>query len=178
MRGFRVKCGERPLEVGGMWNSHEVPHERWCYENSGMHVGKYLVYAGLDYRIKSQDCRNVFLWLELLNWWVYKMRRCCGWRGWSMRKLEPGARLNIRRANMVKQGLMYSKQNWKWMLTRLWNNENIGSYIDSYEESNSDFRGGSSRSQPPCHPSMLYSKLLQFLYTYTGWECCKVELQS
>ena len=35
-----------------------------------------------------------------------------------MRKLEPIARLNIRRPNMVKQGLVYSKQNRKWMLKR------------------------------------------------------------
>ena len=54
------------------------------------------------------------------------MRRCCDWRGWSVRKLEAIERLNIRRPNMVRRGLMYLKQNWKWMLTRLWKNENIG----------------------------------------------------
>ena len=25
IRGFMVKCGERPLEGGGMWNSREAP---------------------------------------------------------------------------------------------------------------------------------------------------------
>ena len=33
MRGFKVKCGERPLEEGGMRNSREAPHELWCYGN-------------------------------------------------------------------------------------------------------------------------------------------------
>ena len=36
-----------------------------------------------------------------------------------MRKLEPMAKLNIRKPNMVKLGLVYSKQNLKWMLTML-----------------------------------------------------------
>ena len=54
------------------------------------------------------------------------MRHCCDWRGWSVWKLEAIERLNIRRPNMVKRELVYLKQNWKWMLTRLWNNENIG----------------------------------------------------
>ena len=67
MRGFMVKCGERPLEGEGMRNSCEAPHERWCYGNCGMHVGRYLVYAGLDYRIMSQNFRNAFPWHELLN---------------------------------------------------------------------------------------------------------------
>ena len=53
------------------------------------------------------------------------MRRCCGWRGWSVRKLEVIERLNIRRPNIVRRGLIYLKQNWKWMLTRLWKNDNI-----------------------------------------------------
>ena len=35
--GSIVKCGERPLEKGGMWNSHEAPHERWCYGNCPPH---------------------------------------------------------------------------------------------------------------------------------------------
>ena len=30
---------------------------------------------------------------------------CCGWREWSVHKLEPIARLNIRRPNMVKRDL-------------------------------------------------------------------------
>ena len=81
------------------------------------------------------------------------MRRCCDWWGWSVRKLEHIARLNIRRPNMVKPALMYLKQNWKWMLTRLWKNENIGQYIGYSKESNRGFRGGRSRSQPPCSPS-------------------------
>ena len=45
---------------------------------------------------------------------------------WSMKKSQPIARPHIRRSNMVKQGRMYSKQNWKWMLARLWKNENLG----------------------------------------------------
>ena len=60
MRGFMVKCGERPLEGEGMRNSCEAPHERWCYGNCGMHVGRYLVLAGLDYWIMSQDCKMHF----------------------------------------------------------------------------------------------------------------------
>ena len=67
MRVFMVKCGERPLEGEGMGISLEAPHERWCYGNCGMHVGRYLVLAGLDYRIMSQDCKNAFPWHELLN---------------------------------------------------------------------------------------------------------------
>ena len=54
------------------------------------------------------------------------MRRCCDWRGWSVRKLEPIERLNIGRSNMVKRGLMYLKQNWKLILTRSWKNATIG----------------------------------------------------
>ena len=38
---------------------------------------------------------------------------------------------------------------------RLRKNENIGSYVDYYEESNQGFCGGSSRSQPLCHPLMI-----------------------
>ena len=34
---------------GGMWNSCEAPHERWCYGNCGIHMGRYLVHARLDY---------------------------------------------------------------------------------------------------------------------------------
>ena len=166
-----------PLEEGGTWNSSEAPHQRWCYGNYGMHVDRYLVYAGLDYRIMSQDGRNAFHWHGLLNLWVHKMRCCCGWRGWSMRKLEPIARLKIRRPNMVKQRLMYSKQNWKWVLTRLWKNENIGSYVGYYKELNRGFCSGRSGSQLPCHPSIMCTKLL-LLYTYTSWGCSKVELQS
>ena len=30
---------------------------------------------------------------------------------------------------MVKRGRMYSKQNWKWMLARLWENENVVSKV-------------------------------------------------
>ena len=40
--------------------SLEAPHERWCYGNCGMHVGRYLVLAGLDYWIMSQDCKMHF----------------------------------------------------------------------------------------------------------------------
>ena len=69
---------------------------------------------------------------------------------------------------MVKWLLMYSKQNRKWMLMRLLKNENFGSYVGYYEESNWGFSGGSSGSQPPCHASMMCSKLLLFLYTYMG----------
>ena len=47
--------------------SLEAPHERWCYGNCGMHVGRYLVYAGLDCGIMSQDGRNAFPWHGLLN---------------------------------------------------------------------------------------------------------------
>ena len=35
--------------------------------NRGMHMGRYLVYAGLDYRIMSQDGRNAFAWHGLFN---------------------------------------------------------------------------------------------------------------
>ena len=43
-----------------------------------------------------------------------------------MRKLEPIARLNIRRPNMVKRGLTYSKQNLDHMLPTTRNR--IGAY--------------------------------------------------
>ena len=41
-----------------MWNFREAPHEQCCYGNCGMHVGRYLVYVGLDCGIMSQDGRN------------------------------------------------------------------------------------------------------------------------
>ena len=128
-----------------------------------MHAVRYLVCAGLDYWIMLQDGRNPFPWHGSLNQWVHKMRHCCGWGGWSMRKLEPIARLSIRRANMVKRGLMYSKQKWKWMLISLWKNENIGSYVGYYEELNWGFCSRSSRWQPSCHPSMM---CLKYCYLY------------
>ena len=34
---------------------------------TGTHVGRYLLYAGLDYRIMSQDDRNAFPWHGWLN---------------------------------------------------------------------------------------------------------------
>ena len=34
---------------------------------TGMHVGRYLVYAGLDCGIMSQDGRNAYPWHGLLN---------------------------------------------------------------------------------------------------------------
>ena len=52
---------------GGTWNSHDTSHERWCYKKCGIHVGKYLVHARLDYWILSQDCRNTLPWHKLLN---------------------------------------------------------------------------------------------------------------
>ena len=52
---------------GSMWNSREATHERLWYGNCGMHVGRHLVYDGLDYRIMSQGWRNVFFPHELLN---------------------------------------------------------------------------------------------------------------
>ena len=58
MRGAMVKCGERPLEEGAMGNSRDAPDE---------HGGRYLVYAGLNYRIILRDYRNAFPWHELLN---------------------------------------------------------------------------------------------------------------
>ena len=65
-----------------------------------------------------------------------------------MRKLEHIARLNIRRPNMVKQGLVYSKQNQKLMLTRLQKNENIGLYVGFYKESN---RASATRARDMNH---------------------------
>ena len=116
----------REEERRDMWDSRKTPHEWWCYQNCGMHVGNFLVHARLDYWILSQECRNTLPWHKLLNWWVHKIRRCCGWRGWSKRKVEPIARPNTWRPNLVKRGFMYSKQNWKWMLVRLWKNKNVG----------------------------------------------------
>ena len=34
---------------------------------TGIHVGKYLVHARLDYWVFSQDCRNIITWNTLLN---------------------------------------------------------------------------------------------------------------
>ena len=67
MRGFVVKFGERPLEGEGMWISRKVPHEQLCYGVRGMHMGRYLVYAGLNCGVMSQDGRNAFPWHGLLN---------------------------------------------------------------------------------------------------------------
>ena len=127
-----------------------------------MCVGRSLVHARLDYWIMSQDCKNAFPWHELLNWWIHKMRPCSGWQwqGCSMQKLEPIARLNIRRLIMVKQGCMYSKQNWKWMLARLWKDENIASYVGYSRELGHCFCNGSFMSQPPSHSKLMCSKLL------------------
>ena len=36
-------------------------------ETVGIHVGKYLVHARLDYWVLSQDCRNTLPWHKLLN---------------------------------------------------------------------------------------------------------------
>ena len=58
---------------------------------------------------------------------VHKTRRSYGWWGWTKWNFEPAARFSIWWHNLVKRGFMYSKQNWKWMLARLWKNENIGS---------------------------------------------------
>ena len=146
-----------------MWNFNEAPHEQWCYVNCGIRVGRSLVHARLDYWIMSQDCRNAFPWHELLNnWWIHKMRPCSGWQwqGCSMQKLEPIARLNIRKPNMVKRGRMYSKQNWKWMLARLWKDEYIASYVGYSRESSQCFCSGSLTSQPPCYSKLMCSKLL------------------
>ena len=45
MRGFMVKCEERPL-VGKVCETPvKPPMERWCYGNRGKHMGRYLVYA-------------------------------------------------------------------------------------------------------------------------------------
>ena len=46
--------------MGISLEAHRSPHERWCYGNCGMHVGRYLVLAGLDYWIMSQDCKMHF----------------------------------------------------------------------------------------------------------------------
>ena len=100
----------------------------------------------------QQDCRNAFPRHGSLNQRAYKMRRRYGWRRLSMRKLEPIARLNIRRPNKMKGGLLYPKQNWKSLVTGLWNNENIGSYVGYYKKSNLGYHGGSLGSQPPCYP--------------------------
>ena len=45
----------------------EAPHERCRYGNCEMHVGRYLVYVGLDCEIMSQDGRNAYPWHGLLN---------------------------------------------------------------------------------------------------------------
>ena len=50
-----------------MWNSREAPHKQYCYGNCGMDVGRYLMYAGLDCGIMSQDDRNAYPWHGLLN---------------------------------------------------------------------------------------------------------------
>ena len=96
------------------------------------------------------------------------MRRCCGWRRWSVPKFETIARLNIRRPNMAERGLMYLKQNWKWILARLWKSETIVSYIGSYEYPNQGFCGGSSTLQPPCYSSLVCSKLLLYFIGIYG----------
>ena len=56
-----------------MWNSREAPHERYCYGNCGMHVGRYLVYAGLDCRIMSQDGRMHFPGMGCSTAWVAQL---------------------------------------------------------------------------------------------------------
>ena len=128
MRCSMAKCEERQLEgQRGMWNFCEAAHEQWYHENCRTDVRRYEVHAILDYWIMSQDCRSTFPWHESLKWWVGKLRPCYGKRRWSMQKSEPIARLHVRRSHMVKHRRMYSKQNWKWMLARLWKNENIRS---------------------------------------------------
>ena len=67
-RGFMVKCEKRPIE-GEVCEIpvSPPPHERGCCGNRGMLMGGYLVYAGLGYRIMSQDSRNAFPWHGLFN---------------------------------------------------------------------------------------------------------------
>ena len=40
--------------MGGVLNFCEAPHEQWCYENCGIHIGRYLVHARLDYVTRLQ----------------------------------------------------------------------------------------------------------------------------
>ena len=70
MGGSMVKRGTGQLEVGGkdMCNFREDLHEQWYYGNCGIHVGRFVVHARLDYWLMSQDCRGTFLCHKLLNW--------------------------------------------------------------------------------------------------------------
>ena len=52
MRNSMVKCAERPLEGGkelGEQDIYEIPYERWCYGNCGIHVDRYLASARFNY---------------------------------------------------------------------------------------------------------------------------------
>ena len=93
----------------GMWNFCEAPHELWYQGSCRIHVRRYVMHGRVDYWIMWQNCRNT--WHEFLNWWVHKIRPCCGWKRSRMQKSEPVKRLHVSRPNMVKQGRMYSKQN-------------------------------------------------------------------
>ena len=50
-----------------LWYSEGSFPWRGVCGNCGMYMGRYLVYARLDYRIMLQDGRNAFPWQGLLN---------------------------------------------------------------------------------------------------------------
>ena len=104
--------GKRRLRGSDLWKPRRTLH-LWCsYGNCWIHLGEYLVHASLDYWILSSNSRNTLPWHTVnvrSEWGVHKMRRCCGWQGWTAWKFETIARLNIWWYNMVKRGLIYSK---------------------------------------------------------------------
>ena len=70
-----------------------------------METAEYIwvsIWCMLDW-ILSQNCRNTLSLLKIshcLALGVCKMRHCCGWRGWNVWKLEPIARINMRKQNV------------------------------------------------------------------------------
>ena len=91
-----------------------------------------------------------------------------------MQKFEPIARLNIIIPNMVKQGLMYSKQNLKWMLGIFLKNENIGSYAGYTRK-----RTGVSAAESSCqNHHAVFENISMFYILIPAENVVKFELQS
>ena len=106
------------------------------------------------------------------------MRRCCDWQGWSVRKSEPLQGLTLEGPTWWNGDLCTTSRTENGCQRGCERMEIFGKLLVTPRNRIRGFCGGRSRSQPPYHPSMMFSKLFLFLYICTGWWCCEVELQS
>ena len=106
------------------------------------------------------------------------MRRCCDWQGWSVRKSEPLQGLTLEGPRWWNGDLCTTSRTENGCQRGCERMEIFGKLLVTPRNRTRGFCGGRLRSQPPYHPSMMFSKLFLFLYTCTGWGCCEAELQS